>query len=84
MAFGICDIHDTMHGTLLHSVRLKTQCTHDWPRLPPRDRPHRRHVQFEFDLRQLDVPLPECFFHSDAQGEFAKMRDMQESKAHSK
>ena len=73
VAHGFRYPHDPDSSSFHIYAGLPSQGAHDCSDLRTRYRSHWRHVQFEFDLRELGVPVSLCVLHPDAQGTLISM-----------
>ena len=68
MAFGLRNNHDTNYGAHNETSRWPEISQDDWQGLLESYSPNWSVLQFESDLRKLDILVLECLIHSNAQG----------------
>lgn len=81
LASCVRDRDDPDHVKDDHNVGWAQDRQNDWTCISQGDRAHRRRLQLILDLRQPDLPIPQCGFHSDAEGRSQQIPRLYQLKA---
>ena len=68
LAYGICNLHDTITSKNYHTPRRTQECQDDREDIRPGYPTDWVLLQLEFDLRKSSIPIPQCCFYPNAQG----------------